>query len=219
MHNADPAPAALLAVFSLLWAAAVWFLTPAYDMPQALFHGFSHTGRLRLWARGLQAGWVLAAGAAFLRQAATKTAGGGLLPTLLGSTSVLGIAIGLAGIVVLAIQLRRLAEWARDGNAERAFNLTAWGIPITTPLLLVNLPILLLGLALGLIWVTSVCAFVLVERIADVVGAACPRIPGPVAPAAPARGGVRRGGRRRGRGNGCGPRPARQRTMRGQVAV
>jgi len=155
-----PAPAALLAAFSLLWAAAVWLLTGAYDMPQALFHGFSSTGRLRLWARGLQAGWVLAAGAAFLKQAAAKTAGGGILPTLLGSTSVLGIAIGLAGIVVLAIQLRRLAEWARDSNAERALNLTAWGIPITTPLLFVNLPILLLGLALGLIWVTSVCAFV-----------------------------------------------------------
>ena len=43
------------------WIIAVWRLTPVLDQPQAAAYGFGRGGRLRLAARWLQFGWVLAA--------------------------------------------------------------------------------------------------------------------------------------------------------------
>ena len=65
--------------------------------------------------------------------------------------------------MTLSLQLEALAEWACDRGAANAFNYAAWGIPVTSLLVvLVGLggtPFLLIGLMLFGVWTVSVLAF------------------------------------------------------------
>jgi hypothetical protein len=120
--------AAAVAAISLLWWVAVLAITPAVDLPQAHFHGFSEKGRLRRVTRVLQLAWLVYATIALMVA---------LLPPLPSAgqslvTAMMGLArlAGVVGVVCLSIVLRRLSEWVRDDGAERAFEWFAWAFPI-----------------------------------------------------------------------------------------
>ena len=66
---------------------------------------------------------------------------------------------GLAGVVVLAILLGRLAEWVRDDRAQRALDLAVWSVAPASALLLLDVPVPVVRLLIGLIWLVSVCCF------------------------------------------------------------
>ena len=81
-----------------------------------------------------------------------------------------GLMVGLAGLVVLSILMERLAEWARDEDAQRMFNWAMWSWPIA---MLAYVPVrLFIGSWLSgtgqprvgsgvfvLLWVAAVCTF------------------------------------------------------------
>ena len=132
---------------AFVWMIAVHLLTPAVDSSEARIHGFTRLGRRRRAARWLQVAWVLAAGlgvlVAFLKAAPAITPAGGMAGSMASGTAgtipgealirmtIIGCGlVGFAGIVVLAIHLAALAEWAQDRSAAAAFNVTAWGIPV-----------------------------------------------------------------------------------------
>ena len=119
---------AILAGLSLLWIGATRWLTPAFGLPQAIMHGFGPRSRTRTLARLLQWGWVLGTGCA----AATAIFSSlpGMLADLLSIVQFLGVIIGLSGLVVLSIMMERLAEWARDEDAQRMFNWAMWSWPL-----------------------------------------------------------------------------------------
>jgi predicted Zn-ribbon and HTH transcriptional regulator len=124
-------PAAWLALASL-WCFAVWQVTPAFPFRQALQHGFSTDSRLRVVTRWLQTGWILAA----LRELLGARAGvPPLLVNLINGLGGLGLICGVIGLVLLAVMLGRLAQWARDDTAEKAFTAAAWGLPLMGGLL------------------------------------------------------------------------------------
>jgi hypothetical protein len=142
----------MLAGVSVIWLVAVWMLTPAIDLPQAEAHGFSRRNRLRHVARWLQLGWPLAATMWLLDSAGTSS---NLIEPAIGS----GLVLGVAGLVVLGLILENLASWVRDDAAERAINLAVWGVPIMTLLVLANVPILIIGMLLGLVWIAVIACF------------------------------------------------------------
>jgi hypothetical protein len=135
---------------ALVWAIACWMLTPAFALPQAVFWGFSKRSRLRLVARWLGPGWLMALTAALLEPFAAQLI---LVRPLLWLASVGGAIAGLASIVTLSIMLERLAEWTRDDTAQKIFNGFVWGLPLVVlgGLLQFQLPLpfLMVGLALG----------------------------------------------------------------------
>lgn len=150
-------PVVALGVVVLAWLIAVWMLTPQFDLPQARVRGFSSRGRLRLLARSLQLGWVMALGAGAMLPAAPAT--GPLRVALSPGLVGLGVVAGLSGVIALAVLLERLAEWTRDRDAEIGFNWAAWGLPIATPLAFIDVPFGPLNLLLQLIWVGAVSTF------------------------------------------------------------
>ena len=66
---------------------------------------------------------------------------------------------GLAGIIVLAFVLQRLAEWVRDDLAEKAFAWTIWGLPVFGVLNAVLPSILIVSILVLLLLVVSVGSF------------------------------------------------------------
>ena len=153
-----PVPWGIITVIGLVWIGAVILLTPAFDIPQAVQRGFARGGRLRRAARWLQLAWPLAAaatGTLALLPATTPASTVDLVVTGLRGA----IVVGLVAVVTLAVLLERLAEWTRDDTAERCFNWAMWGIPVLTPLLWLNTPLLLLNIAVFGLWLVSVCAF------------------------------------------------------------
>jgi hypothetical protein len=155
------ARAAMLLGLAGMWAVAAWLLTPTFDLPQAAYYGFARAGRLRHAARLLQTGWILAAGAMYIRSQLPLTASQGMAASWLSAAGVIGLIVGLAGIVALGVVLHRLADWVRDDVAKSALNLALWGAP-TLSLLLLILPLgLFLGrltIILAVLWIISVAA-------------------------------------------------------------
>jgi hypothetical protein len=122
------------------WIVAVWWVTPAVDLPQAAVRGYARGSRLRKVVRLLQWTW-LGVGAVrlvlVLAPGLTADAVDGL--KLLES----GLLVGcIASIVTLCILLERLAEWTRDDTAQTAFNWVMWGVPASALLMMVELPLI-----------------------------------------------------------------------------
>jgi hypothetical protein len=113
------------------WCIAVWWLTPAMDLPQAVRRGFSRTGMLRRVTRWLQLAWVVAAGITVVR-AAFPRQGIGAGPDLMIWAARGAWLVGFVGLLCLVVMLQRLAEWARDDTAEKALSVVLWGLPIGT---------------------------------------------------------------------------------------
>ena len=138
-----------LLVLAAGWCLATWLLTPSFSIEPARFHGFGGRGHLRIVARVLQGGWLLAAVTSFL-------------PWLPGAAwvALAGALVGLAGLMALSVVLMRLADWVRDDTARRNFNWFLWGVVPGAIAFGYLVPILgrmpLLGLALlagGILWV------------------------------------------------------------------
>jgi hypothetical protein len=150
--------AALLIAAALLWQVAAILLTPAFRLPQAVWHGFGPTSRLRHAARWLQVGWLVAAGANLALV---------LLPTpwaaqawLFTWTKGAGVLVGLAGLITLGVLLTGLAEWARDDDAAKAFGFSMWFTPLATLLLLVvRTPVPYINLGVLGLWLVALGAY------------------------------------------------------------
>lgn len=140
-----------------LWPVAAWMVTPSFDLPHAVACGFGPGSRLRQAGHWLQLGWPVGAGAGLWLVTAPSVTPPSV--ALLKLTAAGGIVTGLAGVVVLAIMLGRLAEWVRDDRAQRALDLAVWGVPPASGLLLLDAPVPMVGLLVGLIWLVSVCCF------------------------------------------------------------
>ena len=149
--------AAILGVLAMLWLAATWMVTPSFTIRAAAARGFGPTSRLRMAARALQFGWLACASCYALVALYSTQLGGWVGLVRLGM--IVSAIVGFAGVVCLGILLERLAEWARDDDAERALNLAVWGVPITTSILFLNTSMFLLSIVIALIWLMSVLAF------------------------------------------------------------
>ena len=123
--------AGLMMALIIAWIYAVWRLTPVLDQPQAAAYGFAREGRLRLAARWLQFGWVLAA---LSIPAGAVFSGSAVGWTFFLVLFFVGVGLGLVGLAALSLFLKRFAEWVRDEFAEKAFNLAVWGNLIAVPL-------------------------------------------------------------------------------------
>jgi hypothetical protein len=148
---------AAMAGLSVAWVGAAAWLTPAFTIPQAVIRGFSRASRLRRAARYCQWGWVMSASAMFILALIKNPSSA--TEHLLWWPKWLGFAIGMTGIVLLAILLERLSEWARDGDAEKMFNWATWGLPIATPLLLADLDHPVARMFVLLMWLVLACTF------------------------------------------------------------
>lgn len=115
------------------WFVAAVLLTPIVDDRTAMLHGFGPGARLAPIARWLQLAWP--AHATLFVLAAW---GGFAVPPLLVGVSWATV----IAVVVYSVVLRRLAEWARDDAAARAFNLAAFAIPVCEALMYVDLEII-----------------------------------------------------------------------------
>lgn len=112
-------------LLSLMWAAAVWLMTPVLQTPEAVRRGFSRESRLRLAARYSQLAWPAAM--LLILLGATGAA------SSLGWISLLVLQfVGIMGLMTLAVVLSRLADWCCDEFAERLLNITLWALPIST---------------------------------------------------------------------------------------
>lgn len=145
-----------LVPLALLWVGAVMWLTPALGVPQAATRGFSRRGRLRPFARWMQVGWVLAAACFYLRHDVNMSV---RAENFARVGYVIGFAIGLAAVVVLSILLERLANWARDDAAEKLFNWTAWTLPLSTLMLLIDVPLPAVQMLFTLLWLVGMGIF------------------------------------------------------------
>jgi hypothetical protein len=151
------AAAVSFSALATLWCGAVIWLTPAFTIPQAVIRGFSQRGRVRRTSRWLQFGWVIAAGSMLAETAIANPRPG--IASVIGLGQWAGVAIGMIGLVMLCILLERLAEWTRDDDAQRMFNLSMWGMPIATLALLIDFTVPLAGMIVLGFWVLSVCTF------------------------------------------------------------
>ncbi|MEE9129345.1 MAG: hypothetical protein V3T84_04955 [Phycisphaerales bacterium] len=155
--------AGLMVALIIAWIYAVWRLTPVLDQPQAAAYGFSREGRLRVAARWLQLGWVLAA--------LSIPAVGWIFFLVV---FFVGVGLGLLGLAALSLFLGRFAGWVRDEFAEKAFSLAIWGNVIAVPLTfaIANLvfglsPLLLI---FSVVIVLPIVALLLVSLLAFPVG-------------------------------------------------
>jgi hypothetical protein len=141
------------------WIVASWLLTPAYDAPQAVFHGFARRSTLRRLARLMSPGWLLVVGALAVRDGAAKAiqASPALEPLVI-ATIVAALAVAVTGSAALVLMMKRLADWTRDRDAEAALNLALWGIPSMSLLSVIDVPVLGLATLLALVWTASVGA-------------------------------------------------------------
>jgi hypothetical protein len=145
-----------LFALAMLWVGAVMWLTPAFALPQAAARGFSRRSRLRKATRWLQFAWPIAAGMKLLLHEFSLSApDAALAQTVFGASAL----AGLVGVILLAIMLERLAEWARDDRAQNLFNWTIWTIPVTTLLLFVNIPLPMVGVIFGVLWLAGIGLF------------------------------------------------------------
>ena len=133
----------------MVWLYAVFAITPAMTIPQAIRRGFKRGGKMRLATRVLQFGWLMAAGCFFTSEMYTIPA---KTQPWLDAGMGIGVTAGIIGLVCLCIMLERLAEWSRDDTAESLFNWCTWGIPIASVLLMVDYPIPFLWLFLFIWW-------------------------------------------------------------------
>jgi hypothetical protein len=124
-------------MLSLFWLGAAIWLTPVITLPQAVSRGFGSKSRLRTSARVLQLGWVIAIGALAFETLVPQAAGP--LAALVKLATFGGLCAGLAGLIVLSVLLERVAEWARDEDAQRMFNWTMWSWPLA---ILVLIPLM-----------------------------------------------------------------------------
>ncbi len=165
--------AVLLLVIAIAWFGAVWLGTPSVSDKAAIARGFGVTGRLRIAARFLQLGWVLAGVVLVLREVLPSPSP--VPQPALAAMQWMLTGVGLAGVWCFALLMERLAEWTRDEFAERMFNWSLWGIPLgTPPLLLVNVggllgwsytalmmrgPAVAVVIVLGLAWIAALLTF------------------------------------------------------------
>jgi len=144
---------------SLAWFVSCWLLSPVIDTPQAIGYGFSRSGRQRRAVRVLAIGWIGAAAAHAVLLVSPPTVLSGGLGDVAVSVRGAGVLVGLASLFMLALLLQRLAAWTRDGDAEQAFNVALWGIPITTVLMFLSDRMLVVGILIAIVWVICMCAF------------------------------------------------------------
>jgi hypothetical protein len=141
---------------TVLWLGAVMWLTPAFALPQAAARGFSRRSRLRKATRWMQCAWPIAAGVKLLlHEFSLSPPNDAVAQTIFGASTL----AGLTGVILLAIMLERLAEWARDDRAQNLFNWAMWTIPVTTLLLVVNIPLPMVGLIFGVLWLVGIGLF------------------------------------------------------------
>jgi hypothetical protein len=78
--------------------------------------------------------------------------------------ALLGSCVGIAGIVLLAILLGRLAEWCQDDFAQRSFNVAAWGLGVCHVGILASVvitPLILLSCTFSALWLFAIASFFL----------------------------------------------------------
>lgn len=138
-----------LAVIAVAWVVAAIWLTPTFEIREAIERGFSQRSGLRRAARWLQLAWAVWAVFSLIElNAATMSAD---LLRVIHLGQALSFTAGLAGLIVLSIQLQRLAEWTRDDDAERRLNWAIWGVPaMSIVMLLLSLPGLMSLVIFGL---------------------------------------------------------------------
>lgn len=154
-----------LCMIAVAWTVSVWMMTPAIEVPAGVRRGFGAGSKLRWAARLLQLGWPLSMmsmiGAMMLMPAV------GPMPTLaafLGLASGVSALAGLAGVVVLSVLLRRLAEWCSDDLAGKMLDWTSIGIPLCAIVCTVSfaVPILaLVGCFFIIVFVITMLCFAL----------------------------------------------------------
>lgn len=136
------------------WALGVFLFAAPIDDAEAVERGLGPRSGLRAWARFLQLGWpmgiVLDRGGAFF-------AGGPLHPVFEWS-AIAAWAIGLAGLVVLAVLLVRRADWMENDETAKWARLYLWcvaGVPATALLFVLIAalipPFMLIAVLLGLV--------------------------------------------------------------------
>lgn len=137
-----------LLLLSLSWQVAVRFATPALDLPQARLYGFTRRSRLRLAAQWTQLAWPLAAGLALLVLAVKNPP-----PQMAYAQDAirLSMAVGVAGLVALAVVFERLSDWVRDAEAQKYFNGIMWGLPAGVIMLVWEPNLWWLGVVLNLV--------------------------------------------------------------------
>jgi hypothetical protein len=156
----------LLLVTTLIWIMAVWRLTPALDLPQAVKRGFGRSSRLRIAARWLQLAWVAHA----LPGAAAAWTGGGPMPVGLMIVGAVTWVAGMAGVLCLAVLLGRLADWARDGFAEKAFTTCIMSAALAIPVLTIIPVMALLAGPLVLAFLAVALAIMVISLLSFPVG-------------------------------------------------
>jgi hypothetical protein len=157
-----PAASHGMVVVSVAWVVAVWFMTPALDVPAGVERGFAPGSRLRWTARLLQLGWPLAY--FMLSVALAKPLPAAMITLPVAAGIAVGVVTGLAGIVTLSVLLGRLAEWCRDEFAERLFNVAVWGLVVCSfGLVLAALTRImqLLACSFGVLWLAGLGSFFL----------------------------------------------------------
>ncbi len=125
---------AVASVLAAAWVVAVWQLTTATDLPPAIALASWRRSRLRLAARWLQAGWLVALSA---HAAATGAPGNPW-----GAVAVAGLLAGLAGVVALMVFLGRLADRVGAELASKSFDLAVFGSVSAGLVLLVMWPLI-----------------------------------------------------------------------------
>ncbi|MHC4992293.1 MAG: hypothetical protein ACYTGC_15070, partial [Planctomycetota bacterium] len=162
MQQAPVVVGALFLAISLTWALSVWLMTPALDVPGGLRRGFGRISRARHTARWLQLGWIVASGAGVVLASSMP------MSVAVGRTfmaiAALGVLVGLAGLVFLAVVLRRLAEWCYNDFAQRQLDWAAWGISVCTLGLAGSVafaPFYFWMCILAVFWLLSLGAFIL----------------------------------------------------------
>lgn len=137
------------------WFVAMFLLTPAIPVPQAISRGFTEAGVTRRIARWAQLGWLLAAGALI---APSMWSGSALAAAATGAFYT-GVLIGTVGMVAMAVMMERLAEWTRDTTAEWMFQWFQWALPILVIMQLVPMILPLLSFVLSLVALIGVLLF------------------------------------------------------------
>lgn len=111
------------------WVVGVLVFATPIQSPDAVERGLGPRSPLRRAARGLQFGWPVAVA---LDRSGDLVPGGGLQTTLEWAAYA-AWAIGVAGLITLALLLLRWAEWIEDETAEswaRGYLWAAAGVPI-----------------------------------------------------------------------------------------
>ncbi|MGI9013655.1 MAG: hypothetical protein ACR2GY_05325 [Phycisphaerales bacterium] len=117
------------------WIIAMFLLTPALEVPEAITRGFRKRSWLRQCARWGQLAWLLPAFHIALGILNVNTR---RVDDVLSAMSFTGALVGVIATVMLALLLERLAEWVKDDTAERYLQWFQWFGPITLLLLMAS---------------------------------------------------------------------------------